>query len=112
MYLPDNELMSAVLKEKVDLYKKGDILNYKMVVYDSYGYYAGRYSINMYELVHLMKLWAFDKGFEIVERYCDTSILNMESEEVHLVEMYGEDIFSPSRVFKCCEWILSEQSKK
>jgi len=64
--------------------------------------------INIYELMHFMKIWAFDKGFEIVERYCDARILNGELEEVHLVEMYGEDTFSPSRVFHCCEWILNE----
>ena len=115
MELPSKELLNAIFDAKIleiKQHNKKELRILRIVKDIDFGYEirTGKAieHINIYELMHLMKLWAFDKGFEIVERYCDTSILNGELEEVHLVEMYGEDTFSPSRVFHCCEWILKE----
>ncbi len=102
MVLPSKELLSEIYNE----FKIEDGVIYESVL-DDCGYRWE--AVNQYELMNLMKRWAYGYGFEIVERCSDAKVINGELEVLHLVEMYDEDIFSPSRVFSCCEWILKQK---
>jgi len=60
-------------------------------------------TINIYELKHLCKEWAYEKGYDIVTGHDNTALIHNEG--VGLVE---EWCFDDEAIFKACEWILKE----
>ena len=70
-------------------------------------------SINIYELVHMCKEWAFDKGypFNVLYRhdYWDRCELKYDVDLYNHRKSFCSDI-EDEAIIKACEWIL-EQNK-
>ncbi len=106
--LPSKELLSAVLKRKV----KEEIG--KVFINDctlTFTYEVGdlRSDINIYELMHMMKEWAKNKGYVVG---VDLDRVNIWSIKERLVVNHFEVYFEDYDEFtiKACEWILDQQN--
>ena len=67
------------------------------------------FKINIYELIHKGKEWAFNKGYIIDERGYWLFILTSDG-ITDLYNDYGKP-FAPVRVFEVCEWLYKEINK-
>ena len=121
-----NELLSEVISKRLkrhnpsfknitesayDKHFNALIINYT----DNNGITLG-YMINIYELAHKCKEWAWDKGysFEIIP-FC-VSIFNLETQKEEafrydLQDMKGKVPFLNKYIFKACEHIRKELLK-
>lgn len=121
--LPSKELLSAVLGIELlnehglgcDRFEiKGKNLAYRY----TYDYsMADERSINIYELMHLMKEWAYKYGFEMVsyhiqdssEYRCLYAHLSIDLNKDKRIGFYADTEFEA--ISKACEWILKGISK-
>ena len=106
MNLPSKELLSTVLECNVTKVRaiNGELLYCEV---DE----CVEKSINIYELMHMMKELASDKGYYIVQDtlgFTKISRLDFGSENK---KFYEDDIYMPDRVFDCCEWILEQTNE-
>ena len=98
------ETCTQTIKSRI----KSDVSDSDIAVYD-----GNKYSyINIHELAHKCKEWAYSKGFRIVDEGENVFVVNFEKRVVHLVERYDLDSFSPERCFIACQWILDNKESK
>ena len=104
--IPSKELLSEVLGiDKVFIiYQQDDIL-----VYEVGGYYGDTvdYVINIYELAHKCKEWAYEKGYQLASYPSGKDWYVCRDP---YKEPYEGDNTEPEAIFKACEWIM-EQTK-
>jgi len=119
MVLPSKELLSSVLGKE-----KEDILSIRIVNNELQYYYKSLYrlgcnlkiskhkdsiiiSINIYELMHMMKEWAISKKVYIL------SNISFIGGTAHTIKGNENNLFSANTEFeavtKACEWILEQQ---
>lgn len=115
------ELLSEVLNNKKILLSKNDLLiENNVLLFDNKCNYL--VNINIYELAHKCKEWAFKQGYALTpmndfgfgnkdtdnfKSYWTSCYINLRpSNGTHLycVEMTSE----PEAIFKACEWVLKE----
>ena len=91
------ELLSEVLGVQIfKCFVNNGICSY----HDEYFYK----DINIYELAHRCKEWAYKKGFEIIVLAYAISIYKNSYEVYHT----NTTLFDLDMFFKACEWILKE----
>lgn len=100
------ELLSEVLKLNITYTERcNNSIVYKISVYDR------EEEVNIYELAHKCKEWAFNKGYSIsihqseisgyiAEIHCGWSVTDFHSR------------FEPEAIIKACEWVLKELNEK
>ena len=74
--------------------------------------YQGRrfsYDINIHELAHKCKEWAWENGYELVESLEEAYLIDMRNSNVASSVLNQNDLTSPERVFKLCQWILENK---
>ena len=113
MILPSEELLREIMEigtdsiiDDVEVYKNN-------ILYAVDGQYAD--DINIYELMHLMKEWAVNKGFVVLSRndsigYRWTVILSIPS-NLNFNKPF-EQLSEFEAVIKACEWILKQKESK
>ena len=73
------------------------------------------FKINIYELAHKCKEWAFSKGYEVnCQRTLgyENWVVEVVSEEEY-VEFIKDDVpTEPEAIFAACEWVLENQKEK
>jgi len=75
-------------------------------------YFHNGSSINIYELAHKCKEWAYKQGYEIVESAHKLKMRETKKYSYVFTTFDGKKIlFNPHRTFKACQWILDNQSK-
>lgn len=109
------ELLSEVLG--IELYWKDMKIKDNIIIYPhKNGIYNEEKEINIYELAHKCKDYAFDKGYEITESHFTIRIKKLSTGEIRTYE-YSEDeqnegiTFKPEYSFKACEWIREQKDK-
>lgn len=119
MMLPSKELMSKVLDREVLQYANG---HYDFILN---GITHTSYPMNIHELAHKCKEWAYEKGYELsswktkkeknreygVSSWNDKMTLNIGwicSTGLH----YTFSETEPDAIFKACDYILKELSNK
>lgn len=76
-----------------------------------YGYES---TINIYELAHKCKEWAFHRGYRIIEdefyiRISKLSSGEYKSYEYDENEENAQDVYKPEYTFKACQWALEKE---
>ncbi len=116
--LPSKELLSAVFGVKV--YDYGSYGNSMIEYSTNRGADLSRYrTINIYELMHLMKEWAYDNGYAVIvyKSSDEYTVMVFEAERFYLNTDYLNRIVKFcttdtdtgfEAVTKACEWILKE----
>ena len=106
MKLPSKELLSKILKETYTHIEQ----SFHLICVRKYndGVLAGGNDINIYELMHKMKVWALSKGYRI-----DSAITDGRYGECVLsagigFSMYFEADTEFEAVTEACEWVLKE----
>jgi len=113
MISPSKELLSAVLGEDVvsidDTYEYSNNHANKLY-YLSSGTFGVYTSINIYELMHMMKEWAVKNEHELMScngGYCEAfPKKTWDSLTKPIKEFYGDTEFEA--ITEACEWILKE----
>ena len=122
------ELLSAVLNienithvvkktRKLHMYNAGEHVGksknvvYGVCVANECGYTT--YDINIYELAHKCKKWAFNKGYYLSSYYdsplmhgCEVQRIASDPKLPLLLDIESES--EPEAIFEACEWILNE----
>lgn len=73
-------------------------------------------SINIYELAHKCKEWAFNQGYELFSRILSNDsqmlgnclIIKAESDPETVVKIENEKT-EPKAIFKACQWVLDNK---
>ena len=95
------ELLSEVLGKEVaqdnNIQIATPIVHYSNITHMS--------SINIYELAHKCKEWAWDNGYTIKSYKSDEDWWAM------IRNMYINTTTEPEAIFKACEWILEQKDK-
>ena len=114
MILPSKELLSAVLDSSIRSYELSPNGNVLYALKDDVSVSDGMF-INIYELMHMMKEYAFSKGYVIYSgrRRNDThkSIMFKVSDYGNCNK--GNHAYSDTEfeaVVKSCKWLLKEQN--
>lgn len=110
----DNEVPYQVKVHKIII--KNNSLNYFYNSKDSVGglFEANEY-INIYELAHKCKEWAFNKDkYKWLFSYkaftkCHCDIVDNHNRKYIFVSFAGNN--EPEAIFKACQWILDKDSK-
>lgn len=112
MQLPSKELLSEVLKLNITYIERcNNSIIYKISVYDR------EEEVNIYELSHKCKEWAYSQGYIISSGL--TPVLGVNKDgwaevfssstpldgKLHTFKQLSE----PEAVFKACEWILDNK---
>lgn len=110
------ELLSEVIDFVNPIDEVGNINAFDNTFYVTFKNQCGK-NINIYELAHKCKEWAWDNGYEI-EELCHNLIvhyLDVEQLEYLKKEFNTEDglyiPYNPYRVFKACQWILDNKDR-
>ena len=114
MTLPSKELLSAVLNKKA-YWCDTDFFGNLLVHLDQERYLSKYDTINIYELTHMMKEWAWGNGFILTSKKsyfgewsCRIHIkLESESFTPKVQDIIISD-YEFEAVTKACEWILSK----
>lgn len=106
------ELLSEVLGEKICIEDTRPYMQYSDLCYDIYENEISTKSINIHELAHKCKEWAFDNGYYLTI-YNDAVDIILQT-NCKLIENITDDSFkySPMLVFKACQWILDQRTNK
>lgn len=113
MMLLSKELLSEVLNTSIDkAYKVSD----NIIIVDSIDGYQ---NINIYELQHKMKEWAFKQGYELQSRLMSNDhigignclVIRAESDPDEVKKIFNSDSEQQS-VFDACQWILDNKDKQ
>jgi len=112
MILPSKELLSAVLgnsRISSDGYfqEEKNLIHYGCI----YGnapddYYDEQECINIYELMHLMKEWAWEKDYLIKSSTDGEALIRMYGQHDYIKSF--DNIHEFEAVTKACEWILKK----
>ena len=122
MVLPSRELLSAVLSEDIASVEvvgntvRYTVLNYVAEEDGELTYIDLGTNINIYELMHLMKVWANKRGFELFSATtvagkgeCCTVPEDYDLEEAAIHEgSYTCENTEFEAVTQACEWILKQ----
>ena len=112
------ELLSEVLNDKKILLSKNDLLiGDNVLLFDNQCNYL--VNINIYELSHKCKEWAFDKGYSLES--AKRAVLGKDNKMTNAWICCGftstyevlpnfTATTEPEAIFKACEWIM-EQTK-
>ena len=114
MELPSKELLSAVLSEdiaSVDVVGNAvryTVLNYVAEEDGELTYIDLGTNINIYELMHLMKVWAIKQGYKLT-----SAITDGKYDECTITAGMGfnkqfEAQTEYEAIFQACEWILKQ----
>ena len=80
--------------------------------WDNNGYRELSGAINIYELAHKCKEWAYKNGWLLQVRTGTSlsvaDIFNSDKQELHIRKQISEKI-EPEAIFKACQWILEQQ---
>lgn len=126
MLLPSKELLSEVLSKEFNfMFGISDISTYNNLVQISFYEtelcsMCGLHQINIYELAHKCKEWAFDKEYSVYATQYkiddgEWCIYVFKDKDMH---DYGCDICDttfktePEAIFKACEWIMEKENEK
>ena len=106
------ELLSSVLNLKIYTLKSVAQTSIIRFMFDAMGEKRDN-SINIYELTHRCKEWAFHKGYEVVESEYMVRIKKKSSNSFSIYEASTEtqsngECFHPSTIFKACQKILND----
>lgn len=110
------ELLSEVLDS--DIYDKGmkseKILEYATNHTESIAVERFR-NINIYELAHKCKKWAFEQGYDIDSFVagCDIVESNTRKKVFEIIEQdrrTKKRMYNPENEIKACQWILENQT--
>ena len=118
--LPSRALINAVMSfvpDAIELNKYGKSLDLYELAYED-GSVIGGGNINIYELMHMMKEWAYDNGYFIlsaIDGYSSVDDINDNWKQCfklsippQLEELGNEKEFEA--VTKACEWIFEQQN--
>ena len=115
----NKELLSEVLALTVVkvLELEGSILWYKGIVNVNGSPYAKELSVNIYELAHKCKEWAFNNGYElrsgqdidVKKELCYFCEYKQERQLDYLNGDYFLAETEPEAIFKACQWILTKE---
>lgn len=104
------ELLSEVLGSDISLYKKK--ANDKYDAFIRYFFSIDEYEINIHELAHKCKEWAFDLGYD-VETSPSGYVRISKNEYIILSDsMFGKEKKEAENSIKACQWILENKDKK
>ena len=117
MEVPSKELLIEILKdETIASINEGipsDVKNDNEVQYYKDGLYGVVFGINIYELMHMMKEWAWGEGYAI-----GVDMLGLKSFNVNIHSLdtehkvYNKDEYQVEdfeAVTKACEWMLNQK---
>ena len=106
MKLPSKELLSEVLSKEVE---EERFIDSNSLTYVNSGIYE---DINIYELVHKCKEWAFDKGFVLKSYKKQGAFSGTYHYAIDINDKICEWLANTEyeAIFKACEWIM-EQTK-
>lgn len=106
MMLPSKELLSEVLSiDVIGNMKYSDYVLY--VDIDVSTPTTRTVGINIYELAHKCKEWAFINGYTIWSNFKLTQIQNQYGS--YELEVKGTE---PEAIFKACEWVRKHKDKQ
>ena len=110
MKLPSKELLSEVLGLKINLVEIDEARNKVFYYCNQFGRITGE--INIYELVHKCKEWAFDKGFVLKSYKKQGAFSGTYHYAIDINDKICEWLANTEyeAIFKACEWIM-EQTK-
>jgi len=103
------ELLSEVYNEKV--FKSEPTTPTILRMYYDEKFLPQEYiDINIHELAHKCKKWAWAKNYEIVERKTQVDVYKNNK---RVAQFIGDSLvtFLPGRVYEACEWILEQRAK-
>ena len=110
-----NRLLSEVLGEEYSLneFPDGYSINYKTTLVLSK--YSGVEFINIYELAHKCKEWAYERDFYIYSIFTfagEGACYVTKDDEIQkrLATFAGDS--EPEAIFKACQWILDNKDKQ
>jgi len=108
------ELLSEVLGKKVDKVYTADNEgnNFKTFVRPRFGDFVDE--INIYELAHRHKEWAWNNGYEISSFKANHSgywLAIVKIIDFNIPPLGFTDNTEPKVIFKACEWILENKDK-
>ena len=103
------ELLSEVLKKEIREFviEKNEL---RYILKDDINNIPELYFINIYELSHKCKEWAFNQGYSYIG---NNKLLNIYREDSQMICIINKDIinwFDINVDFIACEWILKEQN--
>lgn len=106
------KLLSEVLGVKLAIspYFKIEYINFETLqYYDDFHHGNNRKHINIHELTHKMKAWAWEKGYSIATRYmfdkCSSELWSSDGNDVALKKLVLEKTEFDATA-RQCEWIL------
>lgn len=106
------ELLGEVLGETIKSFKTDSVnVRYQCIVEDGHDD-----TINIYELAHKCKEWAYNNGFVLTSSYITSELKNLKCpcgimpkderfETVHITNASTEQ----EAIFQACQWILDRQ---
>ena len=113
-YLPSKELLSEVLGHKIWKVMDCNMGTLRYCIYPNKGDEPSEYifPINIYELAHKCKEWAFNNGYYL--NIYNDAIDVVLKKSCKIVENITDGSFkySPMLVFKACQWILDNKENK
>ena len=76
------------------------------------GYQQSSYVVNIYELAHKCKKWAFNNGFGLTSgllNYSKTKIAVLENIDLLMPKISFTGNTEPEAIFNACQWILDNK---
>jgi hypothetical protein len=67
-------------------------------------------SINIYELAHRCKEWAYSKGYDIYSDCNGADVCNIGSN--YSIAPFHHNVTEPEAIFKACEYIMEQKNDK
>ena len=104
------ELMSEVLNLNITYIERcNNSIVYKISVYDR------EEEVNIYELAHKCKEWAFIRGYKIESKINEDSCQSHTIKRSYLCDEDWAICFccetEPEAIFKACQWVLNNKDK-
>ena len=108
------ELLSEVFNRKVRTFTIIDNIAYYQYREIYYGGISGidDEEINIYELAHKCKEWAYNQGY-VLDCFSKCTEIRKKNEEdilyIERGELFDDSSYDISLVFKACQWILDNK---
>jgi len=97
----NKELLAEVLKDNEITH-----WDYEIKIENNLVYYCGGHkSINIYELAHKCKEWAYKNGYELMSSIAYCCIDHKSFAE----SVFFTEDTEPETIFKACQWILDNK---
>ena len=115
------ELLSEVLN--LNMWKTNSLnilvdenkVSYSGIFLGDLGYQKSSVDINIYELSHKCKEWAFNNGFGLTSgllNYSKTKIAVLENIDLLMPKISFTGNTEPEAIFNACQWILDNKDSK